>query len=106
MTRNPCPQDVWVCNAGQSQQVKRPLAETAPAELQSIVDTNLTGENEDAGERGGRDGQVGQELSKCAEMPRRAQPAHLQASDFGSCRLAGCALACLPQARCWVHGQP
>ncbi|PRW60445.1 putative chlorophyll(ide) b reductase chloroplastic [Chlorella sorokiniana] len=35
--------DVWVCNAGQSQQVKRPLAETAPGELQSIVDTNLMG---------------------------------------------------------------
>lgn len=37
-------QDIWVCNAGQSQQVKRPLAEAAAGELQSIVDTNLMGE--------------------------------------------------------------
>lgn len=36
-------QDIWVCNAGQSQQVKRPLPEVEPQELQSIVDTNLTG---------------------------------------------------------------
>ncbi|KAI7843091.1 hypothetical protein COHA_003262 [Chlorella ohadii] len=35
--------DIWVCNAGQSQQVKRPLAEAAAGELQSIVDTNLMG---------------------------------------------------------------
>lgn len=34
-----------MCNAGQSQQVKRPLAETAHAELQSIVQTNIMGED-------------------------------------------------------------
>lgn len=38
-------QDIWVCNAGQSQQVKRPVADTTVRELQRIVDTNLMGEN-------------------------------------------------------------
>lgn len=67
MTPNPCPQDVWVCNAGQSQQVKRPLAETAPAELQSIVDTNLTGEDARAW---GRWGGQGARNFQHALMPR------------------------------------
>ena len=36
-------QDIWINNAGYSQRVKQPVAETSAGELAAVVDANLKG---------------------------------------------------------------